>query len=221
MPWGRELPSAPGDFGRRVAHRRAELGLSRAQVASRAELAVSYLEHLEEHPANVSPGAMLRLADALETTASDLLGADVEMPPGRRSPVGRSPLEPMADAECRRLLGRGGVGRVVFVDDRGPVALPVNFRMVDGDIVFRTEALTTIAAVAGDPAVSFEVDRIDDAMAAGWSILATGTARRVDDPAELSKFAGVGIEPWADGERDVLLRLTPRVISGRRIRSTR
>jgi transcriptional regulator with XRE-family HTH domain len=210
--------SAPGDVGRRVAHRREELGLSRAQVAARAELSVGYLEHLEQQPAHVSPGAMLRLADALETTASDLLGADAEVPPGRRPPIGRTPLQPMPEAECRRLLGRGGIGRIVFAEARGPVALPVNYRLVDGDIVFRTEADSPIMATVGAGAVGFEVDRIDDAMTAGWSILATGGVRRVDDAAERAELAARGPQPWAEGDRDVYLRLSPELVSGRRIR---
>lgn len=221
MTEARDLPLAPGDVGRRVAHRREELGLSRAQVARQSELDEGYVAYLEEHAAHVSAGAVIRLASALDTTASELLGGSANVPPGERPPIGRAPLEPMADAECRRLLGRGGIGRLVFLEERGPVALPVNFRLVDGDILFRTEAGKAIAATPDVAAVGFEVDRIDDAMTAGWSILATGPVRRVDDPRELEVLSKAGPEPWADGDRDVYLRLSPAMISGRRIRPTR
>ncbi len=68
----------PGDLGRRVAARRQELGLSRAQLASRAGMAASYIAYLEQHPANVGNGSLMRLANALATTPEALLGCGSE-----------------------------------------------------------------------------------------------------------------------------------------------
>lgn len=74
-----EIAHGPGDLGRRVAARRQELGLSRAQLASRAGMAASYIGYLEEHPANVGNGGLMRLADALATTPAVLLGSGGEL----------------------------------------------------------------------------------------------------------------------------------------------
>ena len=51
------------------------------------------------------------------------------------------------------------------------------FRFVDGDIVFRTRAKGSLAAAAGFT-VSFELDRIDEAMSEVWSVLVSRRCNR-------------------------------------------
>ncbi|WP_175609365.1 helix-turn-helix domain-containing protein, partial [Streptacidiphilus griseoplanus] len=62
----------PGDVGRRVAHRRTALGLSREELAARTGMAAEYLRYVEEHPAQLEPDAITRLAGALQTTVEQL-----------------------------------------------------------------------------------------------------------------------------------------------------
>jgi len=207
-----------GDLGHRVAERRREVGLTRDDVALRAGMNSGYLDYLEHSPdAALTAGALLRLAAALETTPEFLRGGHVDRPPG----PGRAGLHPHLDVlsreECELHLAGGGVGRFVFLAPQGPVALPVNFRYLDGDVLFRTRPKGALAAAAGTT-VSVEVDRIDDAMSEGWSVLVTGRARLVDDPAELEQAADLGIEPWPGGHREALMRIETEEISGRRIR---
>lgn len=66
--------------------------------------------------------------------------------------------------------------------------------------------------------MSFEVDRIDEAMSEGWSVLVSGRAQRVEDRTEIEKLASVGIEPWAGGKREAVIRIEINEISGRAIR---
>ena len=99
------------------------------------------------------------------------------------------------------------------------VAVPVNYRILGDDIVFRTSESGSRAAAARQPRVSFSVDHIDDALAEGWSVLASGEAAVITDPAGLEGASRLGIEPWAGGQRDLLIRLTPRESTGRRIRA--
>ena len=75
--------------------------------------------------------------------------------------------------ECADLVAPGGIGRVVFWSSRGPVALPVNYRVLDGDIIFRTSEDSILSAHDHDVEVSFEVDQIDDALTEGRSVLMT------------------------------------------------
>lgn len=110
-----------GDFARRVAHRREQLGLSREEIARRSGMDSGYLEYLERS-----------------------------------------------------------------------------------------------AAVGGT--VSFEVDHIDEAMSQGWSVLVTGRARRVKEPSELEQLAQLGIDPWAGGSSEAVIRIETIEISGRNIR---
>ncbi len=213
-------PTDPGDLGRRVAFRREELGLTREELAARAGMSPGYLDYLEQHPAEVTVASVLRLAAALGTTRADLLGEGVGMPPGRGGAAARPVLETLSDDECRRLLAAGGIGRVVFVDDRGPVALPVNFAMFGDDVLFRTSPESPLAGAEGR-ATGFELDHIDDAMREGWSVLATGRLRRVTDPEELVEARHVRVDPWAGDEgRDTYVRVQIEQISGRRIRAT-
>ena len=207
----------PGDLGRRVAHRRRELGLSREEVARRAGVAAGYLDYLEHSPAVAIPrGSLIRLADALETTVKALRGGRVDRPPGPGRAGPHPQLDELTHEECEAHLAGGGVGRLVFLTAGVPVALPVNFRYFDGDIVFRTRADGALAAAAGT-IVSFEVDRIDEAMSEGWSVLVSGHAHLVDDPDELEQIAALGIEPWPGGHRETVIRIEAAELSGRRI----
>ena len=213
-------PADPGDLGRRVEVRRHELRLTREQLEDKAGMARGYVEYLEQSPADPSAGTITRLAAALETTAAELLGGGRSLPPGRGRAAAHPVLETLSGKECARLLAPGGVGRLVVVDARGPVALPVNFAVIDGDIVFRTDPESAIAATDGLQ-VGFEVDRVDEAMHEGWSVLVTGKARCVTDQGEVEdKLRGRAAEPWAGGERDIYFRLTPTETTGRRVRAT-
>lgn len=206
----------PGDLARRVAQRRHELGLTRGEVARRAGMHPGYLDYLEHNP-QLSAGQLVRLAAALETSVGHLQGGDVEGPPGPGRAAPHPRLDVLSRDECESYLAGGGVGHFVFVSAQGPIALPVNFRVLDGDVVFDTRADGVLAQAAGS-SVSFEVDRIDDAMSEGWSVLVSGRARLVDDPAELEEVAGLGIEAWPGGHRETVIRIETDVISGRRIR---
>jgi hypothetical protein len=176
-----------------------------------------YVAYLERTPhATLSPGQLKRLADALETTLTDLAGGTVDRPLG----VGRAgphpQLEVLTKEESEAHLVPGGIGRLVLTAPRGPLALPVNFRFVDGDIVFRTAVDSPLAAAVG-ALVGFEVDHIDEAMSEGWSVVISGHARRVVAPSEqLNEFE---IEPWAGGTRETVIRIKTTDISGRNIRS--
>jgi nitroimidazol reductase NimA-like FMN-containing flavoprotein (pyridoxamine 5'-phosphate oxidase superfamily) len=217
-PPGSGQTPRPGDLGRRVAQRRRDLGLSRAELAQRAEMVERYVAYLENDAVHVPLISLSRLASALDTSVDALVGGDVEAPPGQRRPAAGATLEQLDERECRKLLAAGGVGRFVFTTGRGPVAVPVNYRMIGGDVVFRTAEDTSLTSVSDSQPVSFEVDRIDDAMSEGWSVLVTGRARRVSRD-ELRQLETLGVEPWAGGDRTVFLRLEPREVTGRRIQA--
>jgi transcriptional regulator with XRE-family HTH domain len=134
-------PYGPGDLARRVSGRRAELGLTRPQLAAKARLGLPYLEYLEESTARPAPAVLRRLAAALQTTPAALLGAGLDVPPGRGRVASRRPdLQTLTPEECYELLAPGGIGRVAFSTKGGPVVLPVNFAMAGHTVVFLTGA---------------------------------------------------------------------------------
>jgi nitroimidazol reductase NimA-like FMN-containing flavoprotein (pyridoxamine 5'-phosphate oxidase superfamily) len=214
------LPApGPGDLGRRVSGRRKDLKLSRRQLAELAGVSVPYLEYLETHPARPTQAALQRLAAALQTTPQTLLGAGASRPRGQAGSSGRPVLQTLTAAECYDLLTPGGVGRVAFTTADGPVVLPVNYAMAGHTVIFRTAPDTLLAGFLNGLA-GFEVDRLDEALCQGWSVLVTGRAVRVTSEAEIRRLEQhAGVQPWADGARDVYVRITPRKITGRRIRS--
>ncbi|MEV8099896.1 pyridoxamine 5'-phosphate oxidase family protein [Kitasatospora sp. NPDC085879] len=201
---------------------RERLGLNREEVAERAGMAVEYLEYLEylESSAAVPGSAPLtRLAGVLGTSVADLLGAGTEVPPGRGEAAAQPLVEQLAPAECWAKLASGGIGRVVLSTADGPVALPVNFRVLDGSVVYRTAEGSSVCPEAGAP-LAFEADRVDEALSSGWSVLVKGTAVRLDEPAVVEHLVHRGRpDPWVGEGRDVWIRIRTSSVTGRRIRT--
>ncbi len=169
----------PGDLARRVAHRRGELGITVEDLAERSGINPGYLEYFEHNAgARLSVGALNLLALALGTSAIDLQGGQVDRPPGTGR-AGRHPiLEILTGEQCEAHLEEGGIGRIVFTAERGPVAVPVNFDYFEGQIVLSTD-VKKAAALEALHVVGFEVDRVDDALSESWSVVVTGRARGV------------------------------------------
>jgi transcriptional regulator with XRE-family HTH domain len=208
-----------GDLGQRIIEHRERAGLTHQEAAERAGMAASYLRYLEASPApRPSTAALDRLATALGTTPAALLGVGHAAPPGQSRPADAPPPELLDADQCRAFLAGGGIGRFVYVSERGPVAVPVNFRMRGPDIVFRTAARAGLAAASWQPRVSFEVDNLDEDLAEGWSVLVSGQAMIVTDPGELAELRRLDVTPWAGGDRDCYIKIAPSEISGRRIR---
>ncbi|GGV95029.1 DNA-binding protein [Streptomyces gelaticus] len=208
----------PGDIGRRVAAERRRLGISREETARRARMSANYLAYLEERPADPTLATLVRLADALGTTAAALRGGGIDLPPGGGHALLHPQLRDLGPEECRVLLSTHGVGRVaVSAPDGRPAVVPVNYDVVDEAIVFRTAPGSVTAAAAGKE-VAFEVDHVDDALSQGWSVLAVGPASTVTDPdavRELVRHAHT--TPWAGGERAMWVSIRPTSLTGRRI----
>jgi uncharacterized protein len=120
--------------------------------------------------------------------------------------------------ECLALLAGQKVGRLGFVVGGQPMVLPVNYA-VDGDVVvFRTGEGSKLEAAHGAK-VAFEIDAVDDATGTGWSVVVQGVAEEIADTGDWlddSLRAKAG-PTWIPGPADHYVRITPQVISGRRL----
>ena len=177
-----------------------------------------YLEYLENFPGQPGADTLRRLAAALHTTPAALLGAGAGAP-GRvsRERHGTGELKPLTLSECCRLLAPGGIGRIAFATASGLIVLPVNYAMPAGTILVRTSVGSVIAAHADGP-VSFEADRIDLPLGQAWSVLVRGVAHRVLQPGELRNLRAIcEVRPWPAGAHDLLIRIIPGKVTGRRI----
>jgi nitroimidazol reductase NimA-like FMN-containing flavoprotein (pyridoxamine 5'-phosphate oxidase superfamily) len=133
-------------------------------------------------------------------------------------------MEKLDEAECLRLVADSVIGRIAFVGQYDLTVLPVNYRLVDGVILFRTaqdslagEDLRTGIAHA-DYKVAFEVDHFDETAREGWSVLISGPAHHIDSEADQAVALAAGVDSWPGGEKDHFIRITPVRVTGRRIR---
>ncbi|HEX2699054.1 MAG TPA: pyridoxamine 5'-phosphate oxidase family protein [Acidimicrobiales bacterium] len=128
----------------------------------------------------------------------------------------RSGLLVLTRAECLRLLATTTLGRVGITIGALPAITPVNFRLVDQSIVFRTGVGTRLEAATRDAVVAFEADRVDSLTGEGWSVTVTGTARQTDDPDELAALGRLHIPRWTEWGDDRFVVVSTDIITGRR-----
>ncbi len=120
-------------------------------------------------------------------------------------------------AECEGLLAASGVGRVALCTSTGPYIVPVDYGVVDHDILFRTSTLSVLGTFGRNARLAFEVDEFDDE-SYGWCVQATGRGEPVVHPETLARLGAV----WpprsrAAGARYLVLRLSSAVLTGSRI----
>ena len=127
-------------------------------------------------------------------------------------------LRELTEQECRELLQDQKVGRVAWSDPDGPVVLPVNYRFVDGRVFFRTSPHSELARHFSPGRAAFQIDYVDEFLQSGWSVLVRGRAELL----EWDELPGDDDrpEPWAEGIRNVYVRITPDRITGRRVLPT-
>ena len=130
-------------------------------------------------------------------------------------------LEQLSRGECLRLVGQVPLGRIVYTRQALPAVELVNFTLDDGDIIIRTDASGKLAAATRGAVVAFEADSVDTATHAGWSVTIVGLSRAVTDGEEIRRLERTGPAPWAPGERDHFIRISPTIVNGRRIATQR
>jgi nitroimidazol reductase NimA-like FMN-containing flavoprotein (pyridoxamine 5'-phosphate oxidase superfamily) len=119
--------------------------------------------------------------------------------------------ERLDPAECEHLVRGASVGRVAWLSRRGLQVLPVTYMFAEGLILFRTSAQSILAELIAPSEVAVQIDDIDADTSSGWSVLVQGEARITENPpASLP-------EPWAPGDRNVIVAITPRSYSGRAV----
>jgi nitroimidazol reductase NimA-like FMN-containing flavoprotein (pyridoxamine 5'-phosphate oxidase superfamily) len=133
--------------------------------------------------------------------------------------ITNSSLATLSRSECLDLLRHGCIGRLAVVVAGDTHVFPLNYAAdIDGVIVFRTADLTT-ASKASLSNVAFEIDDIDKAHRAGWSVSVQGFAREISDAVDQQsqRLLGMVVHPWASGRRDRWFQITPKHITGRRL----
>jgi uncharacterized protein len=124
----------------------------------------------------------------------------------------------ISPTRCTELLSSQSVGRVAWQSTNGLQILPVTYAYYEGTIVFRTSPNSVLSDLSNPSEVVFEIDEIDQLNHHGWSVVARGQAQAVAEPREVGQLLSeVGVVPWAPGNRNLLIQITPAKVTGRTV----
>ena len=113
------------------------------------------------------------------------------------------------------MLAQGRLGRRSVNIRALPAILPMNYTLMDGDIVVRTAPGTKLTAALVNSVVGFEVDRVDSDHTHGWSVLVFGHATEIRDHATLDRVHALPLASWASGEGDHFINIPTEQVTGR------
>jgi nitroimidazol reductase NimA-like FMN-containing flavoprotein (pyridoxamine 5'-phosphate oxidase superfamily) len=131
--------------------------------------------------------------------------------------VDRNGLEVLERGDCLRLLASQSLGRIGVTSGALPCVLPVNFRLVGDQIVFRTGIGTKLESATRNAVVAFEVDHMDPMSHEGWSVVVTGVAREIVGAGDQAELELDRIPRWAPYGNGRVVAVSTEIISGRRL----
>jgi hypothetical protein len=112
------------------------------------------------------------------------------------------------------LLGSVSLGRVVFTDRALPAIRPVNHLVDDDRVIVRSHAgAAFLSAVERGVVVAYEADAIDPEKHLGWSVVVTGVARLVREPAAVADYRR-RLRPWVDRPMDQVIAISADLVTG-------
>ena len=123
----------------------------------------------------------------------------------------------LSRGQCLRLLRRSRIGRVIVSVGALPAAFPVNYALLDDDVVIRSAPGTKLSAALDGAVVGVQVDKIDPVLESGWSVLIQGTSSVLSEPEDLERARRLHLRTWAPGDRPYFVRIRSELVSGRRL----
>src|SRR6478735_6046312 len=118
--------------------------------------------------------------------------------------------------DCWRYLRSTSLCRIAFADGAGVENYPVNFVPTNGTLLIRTGEGTRLASLPDRKAVAVEADGMNQYGTIAWSVILKGHAMVVSDDEEIRDAMEAGLSPWQPGRKNVLVRISPEDINGRR-----
>lgn len=125
-------------------------------------------------------------------------------------------LEVLVAEQCLELLSSARLGRIAVTVGAVPSIFPVDYRLVDGQIVFRAGGGTNLYRAAASKVVAFEADEVDRSWQQGWSVVAVGVAREVRDHETMSSTLDRAPDLWDPKTGSHVIAILPALLSGRR-----
>ncbi|MFE9023999.1 pyridoxamine 5'-phosphate oxidase family protein [Streptomyces sp. NPDC007808] len=123
--------------------------------------------------------------------------------------------------ECLRLLAKVPVGRVVYTRQALPAVLPINFSLdMDASVLLCTSPDSDLVRAIDGVVIAFEADEFDAVSRSGWSVIVTGRATVVTDPAEHERLSQAGPSSWMPLHDAVFVRIESEMVTGRELKGT-
>jgi hypothetical protein len=165
-------------------------------------------------PARGSPSTLVRVTRPVQPEDVSINGPEEDvMNTQERWFPGH--LRELDTTDCWELVRAHEVGRVAFVDDRGPMVVPITFTCGTGSVLFRVAAYSEVGRHLAGARVALEVDDFDPFTRSGWNVVLRGVLEVVEidqlPPPEDRPT------PWPEGLRSLFLQLTPDTVTGRRL----
>ena len=127
-------------------------------------------------------------------------------------------LSVVAHSEALSLLARVPLGRIVFTENAMPAVKPACHLVESGVIIARSHDGAAVLAAGNEreSVVAYQADEIDVGRQVGWSVVITGPATLIHDPAEIERYAAL-LPPWTDAREGQLIRVHPGIVTGYRL----
>lgn len=124
-----------------------------------------------------------------------------------------NPVLELGDEQSWRLLDNTRHGRLVVTVAGEADIFPVNYVTSDRKLYLRTAPGNKLAQLTINSTVLFEADGVlpDEA----WSVVLRGTARVLDNSAELAAVEELGLKSWVPTLKDFYVEIVPASVSGR------
>jgi hypothetical protein len=124
----------------------------------------------------------------------------------------------MDPVEALALLVKAPFGRVVFSHQALPAIRPANHLVeASGDLIIRTHTgMALLDRAALSEVVAYEADDLDPVTRTGWSVVVTGAASPVSDPAELARYQAA-LTSWVEADMEHVVRIRADLVTGYRV----
>lgn len=118
--------------------------------------------------------------------------------------------------DCWKYLQTVSIGRIALINRDVPEIFPVNFVPNYGTVLFRTGPGTKHDALHEGAMIALEADGFNRYGTTAWSVILKGNPQFLTQPEDIQEAVDAGLSPWQPGAKDILVRVTPTEISGRR-----
>jgi len=128
--------------------------------------------------------------------------------------------EILGEQQCWTLLGETSIGRLAVTANGHPDVFPINYKVDQGSLIFRTGDGTKFRALSDESVVALEADAVSAEFGMAWSVVVKGRAVSASSADDVLDTTGRSLFPWQGIGKDHLIRVVPDTVTGRRFTLT-